>query len=661
MPRRTEDEYRALIEPVARQLLGDPNPAHSTRDELRWGTNGSLAVDLPNGRAYDHEQKEGGGTLWLIGHVQLVDLASAGTWLDANFPAAEEPTKPNGHDRSPNPIVQTYDYVDADRTLLSQVCRKAHPKTFLQRRPKPGGGWLWETRGVKAVPYRLPELMEAIAAGRTIYIVEGEKDVDALIAAGLASTTNIGGCGKWRPALNQYFQGADLVVIGDHDPQAKDPHGEPRWHEDGRPVLPGQDHATDVAHQLAPAAKRLRLLRDLGDAWGLCPPKGDVSDYLEDHTAADLEVLAAALPDYGEDRAPWVLPNSFKVASLAGKPVPPRLWHVPDLVPAKTVTLLGGDGGIGKSILGLQLAFATAAGLKWIGQQVRQGPALHLSAEDDDDELHFRDDQVSTFYGTPLEDVPDLTQWSLADQDAVLVIGRPGEALEPTDRWQELQRYVELDRPALVVLDSLADVYGGNENDRAQVRAFVRMLRGLAKPAATAIVLLGHPSLTGLSTGSGLSGSTGWNNSVRSRLYMAAPVVEEGGTVEPNLRTLGVKKANYTQAGAELRLRWIAGAFDLDDETGSNALDQQNAADRVNLLFLEMLDAFTAEGRTVSHLTGRNYAPAAFAADPRARSTTSKGFAGAMNRLFAASRIRVATRGPPSHQISFLARAPERF
>ena len=345
---------------------------------------------------------------------------------------------------------------------------------------------------------------------------------------------------------------------------------------------------------------------------------------------------------------PGKLTGSFTAASLEGLPVPPRVWHVPGLVPARTVTLLGGDGGVGKSILALQLAFATAAGLPWVGQLVRQGRSLHLSAEDDRDELHRRSDQVSTFYGTPLEKASALTLWSLADEDAVLVTGSPGQPLQATSRWEELKRFIELDRPALVVLDSLADVYGANENERSQVRQFVRMLRSLAIPAETAVLLLGHPSLTGLSSGSGLSGSTGWNNSVRSRMFMAAPQTEEGGTSEPNLRTLTLMKANYTQPGAELRLRWVAGAFDSEGGGMTSALDRHVAADRVDALFLLLLDANEAAGRVLSDSTGRNYAPHVFAQDPRAAGTSARGFESAMSRAFAAGKIRVVDTGRPS-------------
>src|SRR5262249_34678401 len=78
-------------------------------------------------------------------------------------------------------IVETYDYYDENGTLLFQVVR-FEPKDFRQRRPDGRGGWIWNVRDARRVLYRLPELLKALAAGETIYIPEGEKDVDNLRA-----------------------------------------------------------------------------------------------------------------------------------------------------------------------------------------------------------------------------------------------------------------------------------------------------------------------------------------------------------------------------------------------------------------------------------------------------------------------------------------------
>jgi RecA-family ATPase len=66
-----------------------------------------------------------------------------------------------------------------------------------------------------------------------------------------------------------------------------------------------------------------------------------------------------------------------------GMPVPEREWIVRNMIPARTVSLLVGDGATGKTTLGLQLAVARALGRDWIGTIPEPGKTLFMSAEDD--------------------------------------------------------------------------------------------------------------------------------------------------------------------------------------------------------------------------------------------------------------------------------------
>ena len=210
----------------------------------------------------------------------------------------------------------------------------------------------------------------------------------------------------------------------------------------------------------------------------------------------------------------------FSASSLKGKPVPPREWLVHGMVPQRTVTLFAGDGGTGKSLLALQLGVASAAGTAWLGKSVKQGRVIFISAEDDEDELHRRLDDILAAEGRTYDEVEGLTLRSLAGEDALLAIEGQLSLIE-SELFKELESRAEQEDPALIVIDTLADVYPANENDRAKVRQFVGILRGLAIRQKCAVMLLGHPSLTGLNSGSGTSGSTAWHNSVRSRLYMS--------------------------------------------------------------------------------------------------------------------------------------------
>jgi len=342
-------------------------------------------------------------------------------------------------------------------------------------------------------------------------------------------------------------------------------------------------------------------------------------------------------------------PLVFRAASdFASQSVPVREFVVDELIPAKTVTIINGDGGTGKSLLTLQLGVAAATSGYWCGREVSGGRCLFLSAEDDADELHRRLHDITKGLGISLSALDDLHIHSLVGEDAVLALADgKSNKMVPTRLFHMLEVTISQLRPLLIVLDTLADMFGGDEINRAQARQFIGLLRGLCARYGVTIVLLAHPSLSGIASGSGSSGSTAWNNSVRSRLYLDR-VRENNEEPDPDIRVLRTKKANYGKTGGEIKLRWVDGMF--KPEGGPDSLvviAAQSAAER---LFLELLQQYTVAGRNVSDMPSANYAPAAFAKDPRSGQITKKGFEAAMHRLFAANRIKVAIIGPRSRE-----------
>jgi hypothetical protein len=205
------------ISSVAKELLGMPNEGLSTNREWRYGTRGSLKVDLTKNTWFDHEHNVGGGTLDLINRSIGGDHFAALKWLDQRN---GRPPKPNGngaahHALKPR-IVATYDYVNEDDELLFQTVR-FEPKDFRQRHPDGRGGWIWKLDSTRRVLFKLPQLIEAIASNHPVFIVEGEKDCEALAKLNIVATTNCGGANKWRPNYNAVFSGADVVLIPDND------------------------------------------------------------------------------------------------------------------------------------------------------------------------------------------------------------------------------------------------------------------------------------------------------------------------------------------------------------------------------------------------------------------------------------------------------------
>ncbi len=349
----------------------------------------------------------------------------------------------------------------------------------------------------------------------------------------------------------------------------------------------------------------------------------------------------------------------FSAAEFAGQPVPERLWHVPGLVPHGTVTILSGDGGTGKSLLAMQLAAATVLGEAWIGLQVEPGPALFLSAEDDVPELHRRLAGIADHHGRDLSEFAGLSIAPMAGRDAVLgaLEGRSG-LIRKTPVFAALEMAIVARRPRLVVLDTLADLFGGNEIDRAQARQFIAALRGLAIDHDLALVLLAHPSMSGLNSGSGSSGSTAWSNSVRSRLYFRRILSEDGRhEPDPDARVLEVKKTNYARTGAAVALSWQDGVF-CPVEMPAGGLGAMAAEATAERVFMDCLEAFTSEGRQVSATRGHGYAPAIFAVDPRSGSVGKRDLEAAMGRLFRDGKIRQDEFGPPSRRVRRIVVAP---
>jgi replicative DNA helicase len=119
----------------------------------------------------------------------------------------------------------TYDYVDERCELLFQVVRY-DPKDFRQRRPDGNGGWTWDMNGTRRVLFRLDGLIAHLSANsrEPIYIVEGEKDVLAIEAAGGTATCNPMGAGKWDDAYAEMLAGARRVIVVQDDDEIGERH-----------------------------------------------------------------------------------------------------------------------------------------------------------------------------------------------------------------------------------------------------------------------------------------------------------------------------------------------------------------------------------------------------------------------------------------------------
>jgi putative DNA primase/helicase len=171
------------------------------------------------------------------------------------------------HSRPQRTIAKVYDYTDEAGCILFQAIRY-EPKGFAQRRPNGNGGFTYSLDGVRRVPYRLPELIEAVANGNPVFVVEGEKDVEALRGLNIPATCNPMGASKWRDEYSEHFKDAAVYIFPDNDDA-------------------GRAHAQEVFWSLD-GAKSVRIVEVPN-----LPDRGDVSDWLKaGGTAEQLYKLA---------------------------------------------------------------------------------------------------------------------------------------------------------------------------------------------------------------------------------------------------------------------------------------------------------------------------------------------------------------------------------
>jgi hypothetical protein len=440
-----------------------PGPGHANGDQrasLRINTLKNCFMCSPCGAK---------GTAWqlaaFLGGLDPSDKDGVKQWVT-------EHGLSNGSGKTPasgKRIVAEYRYHDEAGAHLYGVVRFV-PKDFRQRRPD----GTWGLNGVRRVLYRLPEL----AAAETVYIVEGEKDVDALRAIGVTATCNPGGAGKWREEYSASLKPHQrVVIIPDNDE-------------------PGRKHSQQVAASLSGKVASVKILELPG-----LPDKGDVSDWLAaGGNRAQLERLAAALPEYAQCVSNNGVTMQFtRLGDLLNEPEEQVRWLVEGHLPGGGDSLLVAKPKVGKSTLARCLALAVARGDDFLGCRTSQGPVFYLALEEKRSEVkrHFQamgarqDDPIFVFCSTA-----------------------------PADGLAQLRAAAEREKPVLIIVDPLfrfTRIKDGN--DYAAVTNALEPLHAFARECGAHVLAVHHAGKRG-DGGDSVLGSTALFGAVDTLLLM---------------------------------------------------------------------------------------------------------------------------------------------
>tara|TARA_R110002110_G_scaffold4850_3_gene24456 strand:- start:2604 stop:4106 length:1503 start_codon:yes stop_codon:yes gene_type:complete len=314
---------------------------------------------------------------------------------------------------------------------------------------------------------------------------------------------------------------------------------------------------------------------------------------------------------------------------------PVRRWVVEGWIPSGHVTGLYGPPGNGKSLLAQTLLTACAVGRPWLGMNTTPIKVFGLFCEDETEELWRRQWSINKHYGCTNYDLENMLLTSLHGLPSMLMDFADGD-LDGTELYGWLLSQVRQFGAQLVVVDTAAATFGGDENNRAQVTKYLNeILAHLATEIDGAVVLCAHPSKS-----SDYSGSTAWDASFRSRLNLSRYPVENEDE-EPdqelsNLRVLEKQKANYSGIGDKVVLEWHDGCFRVQGQSEDTVdrIERQARHRQIDQIFLTALDSLIAQNRNVSHAThAANYAPKVMRRHTAAKGVSKAELTAAMERL----------------------------
>ncbi len=350
--------------------------------------------------------------------------------------------------------------------------------------------------------------------------------------------------------------------------------------------------------------------------------------------------------------------------TLFGIDPPQREYVIEEMLPKGAVTTLIGPGGAGKSLVALQAQISTAIGGDFLGFRVKKCKSLAFYCEDDAHEVHRRAKAICIHYGIWLKDI-GLARWQgRFGKQNVIATFRDG-MLCPTEFFDFILEAMRHTGAELLILDNIAQLFAGNENDRSMVTQFVNRLGQIAIEFDAAVLLLGHPGKSSVGLTAEFSGSTAWDAAARLRWLLSRPEQEKDGPeIDPDLRVLTKKKSNYSSIGDEIMLRWDNGAFQALNTAGPDMvdrIDQNTKASACQDAFLLALAKLETEGRKVtSKSRAGNYAPNEMIRMPMMQAWRKRQIEAAMQDLFDGGHIVELPYGSPSRGWTYLAPTSEK-
>lgn len=168
--------------------------------------------------------------------------------------------------------------------------------------------------------------------------------------------------------------------------------------------------------------------------------------------------------------------------------MPTPSWLVDRVVPTGaqgSFNVIYGPSGGGKTFLAIDMAMSVGAGISWQGLPVDKGLAVYVSGEGTGG-LGQR--ALSWLQGKGLDHTDVDIAWLM---ESLSVYSSSEELDTLLERFEELAEHKH-EQPALVVIDTLARCFEGNENETEDMSDFVKGCDRIRKDCGAAVLVVHH-------------------------------------------------------------------------------------------------------------------------------------------------------------------------
>ena len=461
-------DWEKIAPEVAVQILGEPSKKDGSY--YRWGSKGSLALNLQQGTFFDFENNIGYG---LIEFLKSRGLEPDDFLKDYKTVDIDIQNKPNKPARK---------YTDKDMFRLKEeaeifvrysesFCVMRFPEGHAIKQKyapfnKVNNEWFMQRPQGK-----LPIYVTNRKPNEPVVIVEGEK---AMLGGEAIYDGDIcchhGGVSNWQNCDWSKLKDRKVYIFPDNDEQGK------------KMSTDLQEHLKDIC-TFVEVVKIPRQFKEKDDLWDA---------QIREHWTSSAAFIEYCEKNIVRNRVSLEL---LPIGEMLKNMQEPE-WLIYNVLQKETVVAMFGSPKSGKSFIAVDMASSIALGEEWHGQRTEKHPVVYLAGEG----VLNISKRVWAYGGIHERDVTEMPLL-MSSRGARLLDDKDHQLLKDTI-YEAEDNYGDI---GLIVIDTLARNFGGGENNTEDMNAFIERVDDLKDTFKSTILIIHH---SGHSTNTRARGSS---------------------------------------------------------------------------------------------------------------------------------------------------------